>query len=459
MNFEYDSLRSIALFAAGIIGAGLGLRLFLRWRYATNLARARRIAVRLQEPATSLAGLEDHSAALEELADFADPRAAVAAVREILDTDDATVRSAAIEVLRQTRALELWRRQLRKGSYQSKIEAIRALGEVGDERAVDELLEALSDDDPDVARAAAHAICARDPDYACERLAAALESPNRRLAETAAAALVHRGEYAIDYLVAQLANISPQARRLAAESLGAIGEENLKDILIPLLITDPATDVRTAVAEAIARLDGETAIEEIQRLARCDPDWFVRARAYSLLAEMNAEGAEEYLLEGLVSFEQQLAPSREDGQDVEAFTAGSKRVRRAIVAGLRMLGFSEDQVDAIGRNPSELSGEESERASIALSLLHHRDAAQRIHGVKSLSEMGPLAAEVLASVLSDPDPLVRGEVARSLGKIGSRDSLGSLSKCLQDPDPSVRLAAASALRAVVTREAAKELTD
>jgi len=55
--------------------------------------------------------------------------------------------------------------------------------------------------------------------------------------------------------------------------------------------------------------------------------------------------------------------------------------------------------------------------------------------------------------------MVRAEIARSLGRIGSRDSLRALAECLRDPDPNVRLAASTALRAVVTREAAKELTE
>jgi HEAT repeat protein len=461
MDFGYDVLRSVAIFLAGLMGAGLGLRLFLRWRHAAALARARRIVARLRQPATSLAAVEERSAAVEELIDLADPRAAAAAVREVLGEYDDTIRSAAIEVLRQTRALEMWRRDLRKGSFQAKLDAIQALGEVGDERAVDELLEALGDDDPDIARAAAHAICTRDADYACDRLGDALSSPKRRLAETAAAALVHLGEEAIDCLVGQLASLSPQARRLAVESLGSIGGERLSHVLLPLLATEPDPEVRTAAAVALSRVDGAPAASEILRLARSDPDWFVRARAYSLLAEMGADGAAAYLLEGLALFEPELPAFSEDGHEVESFTEGSRRVRRAIVAGLRLLGFSEEDVAAATRNAgaAALLGEELDEAAAAVALLRHHDAAQRAEGARRLGAVGLPAAEVLASALGDPDPVVRAEVARSLGKIGSRDSLAALAQCLRDPDAGVRLAATTALRAVVTREAAKELTE
>jgi HEAT repeat protein len=344
MSFEYDAVRGIFLFLAGLAVAAVGLRLLLKWRHATMLARARRVCARLKAPATTLSAVEDRAAAVEELIEFPDSRAAAAAVREVLGEHDDTIRSAAIEVLRQTRALDRWRRDLRRGNFKAKLRAIEALGEVGDERAVEELLEALGDDDPDIARAASRAVCARDVDYACERLADALASPSRRLAETAAAALVHMGDGSVEYLVGRLASLDPQARRLAAESLGSIGGEKLRDVLLPLLSIDPDPEVRVAVAAALARVDGPSAVAEIQRLARYDPDWFVRARAYSLLAEVGAEGATQHLLDGLAAFEPSVAQLAENGHNVESYLQGSRRVRRAIVAGLRLLGLSDDEI-------------------------------------------------------------------------------------------------------------------
>ncbi len=460
MDMGYDALRSVAIFLAGLMGAGLGLRLFLRWRYAANLARARRIAATLREPATSLAAVEERSSAVDELIDLPDHRATATAVREVLGEHDESIRSAAIEVLRQTRALEIWRRDLRKGSFRAKLDAIQALGEVGDERAIDELLEALGDDDPDIARAAAQAICARDLDYACDRLADALSSPKRRLAETAAAALVDLGDRSTECLISTLASLSPQARKLAVESLGNVGGNGLKDVLLPLLATEPDPEVRTAAMVALSHIDPEAASADVLRLARSDPDWFVRARAYALLAEMGADGAVANLLEGLALHEPELPAFSENGHDVESFTEGARRVRRAIIAGLRLLGFSEDDLAAAARDSSAaLTAEELDQAAAATGLLRHRDPAQRAEGARRLSEIGLPAAAVIASALNDPDPLVRTEAARSLGRIGSRDSLASLAHCLRDPDAGVRLAATTALRSVVTREAARELTE
>jgi HEAT repeat protein len=461
MGLEYDVLRGISLFLAGLVVTVVALRVILRWRYASAVARARRIARRLKEPPSSLSAVEDRSAATEELIEFSDPRAAAAVARELLSQGDQTIRAAAVEVLRETRALDRWCRDLRRGDFRAKLRAIEALGEVGDERALDELLEALGDDDPGVAGAAARAMFARDVDYAATRLADALSSPNRRLAETAAASLVQMGEEAVDYLVGQLTSLNTQARRLAAESLGSTGQERLKEVLAPLLSTDPDPGVRAAVASALARVDGDTAAAELRRLARFDPDWFVRARAYSLLAETDAEGAVQYLLDGLASFEPEFEAFSEGGHNVEAFTEGPRRVRRAIVAGLRILGFTEDEVAAAEHRAaaSPLTGEQLEEASAAMTLLRSPDPVQRAEAARRLSELGVAVAEPLAQALCDPDAMVRAEVARSLARTGSVDSLGALARCLQDPDANVRLAATTALRAVVTREAARELTE
>lgn len=460
MFVDYVLIRGIALFLAGLFGAALALRVLLRWRYATMLARARRIAARLRAPASTLAAVEDQSAALDELTEFPDLRAAATAARELLGETDATIRSAAIEVLRETRALEQWSRELRKGSYQRKLRAIEALGEIGDERAVEELLEALGDDDPDVARAASHAIVARDPDYAAERLADALGSPNRRLAETAAATLVRMGEESVEVLVSRLASRSAQARRLAVESLGSTRERRSKEALLPLLEQDPEPSVRQAVAEALVRIDVEGAGQELRKAARSDPDWFVRARAFALLGEVNAPGAAEFLVESLAEVESQLGDVSGE-EDLELVMDGPQRVRASIVTGLRLLRFTDDQIAAAERSASRAAAPagDAAEAAAAIALLRDRDAARRVEGARQLGGAGEWAAEALRQALRDPDPLVRAEAARSLGRSGSRDYLEALAKCTRDPDASVRLAASTAMRAVVTRDAARELQE
>lgn len=461
MVFEFTLLGTIAAALGLILGTWALTYTYLYWRHLAALARAREIAARLRRPASTFAEMEDQSQALEELATFRDTEVAILAARELLVEMDASIRSSALEILRRTRALDLWTRQARQGKYQARLAAIRALGDVGDERAIEELIELLGDDDPDVARAASRAVLARDVDYASDRLADALASPNRRIAETAAAVLVEMGPEAVEPLMSQLTNLSAQARRLAVESLGAVGDESVVPALLPLLETDPQAEVRVAVLEAAARLGGELVPFALRRASQGDPDWFVRARAYALLAQSGGPETAEFLLAALAALASQQLECSEYVEDVEVVLEGPARVQSAIITGLRALAVSEEEIAAARRTSvpvlveaprADTDQEEMDWATVAAGM-RSRDPVERAGAARELAEAGLQALPYLHAGLSDPDPLVRAEAARSLGRVGRVDCLQSLSACLHDPDQGVRLAAATAVRAIVTRDA------
>ena len=464
---EIHLLGSIALFVSAGAGSALVLRLYSRWARASALARARRIASRLRKPAGTLEEVEDQSAAIEELAQFESTWAVEIVARDLLEDVDPAARTAAVEILRRTRAFDRWIRDLQRGSYPAKLAAIEALGQVGDERAMDELIEALGSDDPGVAAAASRAVVARDPDCASDRLADALSSPNRRVAETAAAVLVRMGNDAVEALVSQLSSLNPQARRLSAECLGAASRPQFSGLLLPMLETDPDAAVRAAAADALARCGGERAFEELRKLTRSDPDWFVRARAYSLLAEMTAPGAAEFLTRSLAELERG-DPFGEEEEAVEVVAEGTRRVRAAIIAGLRTLGLTDEEVAAAERaayreqleeDPAIVEGDEAASWLETVAALSSHDAGRRAEAARQLGEAGWSAVAALRRALRDPEPLVRQEAACSLGRTGTPDCLEALAACLRDPDPGVRLACSTAMRAIVTREAARELQD
>jgi len=463
MVVEFSLLGTVVATLGIILGTWALTYLYVRWRHTRALARARELAERLRQRAATFAEMESQSQALEELSEFSDAEAGIAAARGLLGEMEATVRASALEVLRRTRALDRWMREARRGRFKARLDAIGALGEVGDERAVDELIGLLGDDDPDVVRAASRAVLARDPDYASDRLADALASPDRRVAETAAAVLVSMGPDAVEPLMSQLNSLSVQARRLAVESLGAAGDDSVVGALLPLLETEPDAEVRVAAMEAATRVGSPAACTALRRASQSDPDWFVRARAYALLAEHGAPGATQFLLEALILRESQRMECAEHVEDVEVVLEGEARVRAAIVAGLRTLGVGEDEILAARRatmaepDASSLDGETVEItdwAAVAAGL-RSRDPVERAGAAKEIAAAGTQALPHLHYALTDPDPLVRAEAARSLGLIGRIECLQSLSICLHDPDQSVRLAAVAAVRAIVTRDAAR----
>ncbi len=110
----------------------------------------------------------------------------------------------------------------------ARLSVLRALGEIGDARAVPLLLDAMTERDPDsyflVPSLAAKALGQIGGEVAVEGLRAHLGHANRGVRRMAAAVLRHIGdELAVDALRASLEHESHEVRRLAADALRGIG--------------------------------------------------------------------------------------------------------------------------------------------------------------------------------------------------------------------------------------------
>ena len=459
------TLLQIALSAVGFLLGGWFLAYtYLRRATPRGPAAGRALADRLRRPAATFAEVEAQSAALDELCQFPDTEAAVQAARELLPEFDANVRVAALEVLRKTPCLRSGRRRdLRQGRPVARLRAIEALGEVGDERAIEALIDMLGHGDAGVVRALGSALFMRDRDHATDRLADALSSPDRCIAERAAGLLVGLGGEAIEPLMSQLVELRPEARQLAIESLEAIGDDRVVPALLPLLEMDPAPEVRAAALDAVAALDRVDSASLLRELALSDPDASVRARAVAALAAVNAPGTVAFLLAQLAQRGLPRLNVDEDREMPSSTAEGEAQVTQALILALKALGVSEDEIARV-RREADLAAAELRDEAIGQSMfgspvvsLTARDPVTRAEAVREVSVLGTPAAAHLHSVLNDPDPMVRADAARALGRIGAIASLQWLSARLQDPVAEVRLAAVAAVRAIVTRDAAREL--
>ncbi len=176
-----------------------------------------------------------------------------------------------------------------------------------------------------------------------------------------------------------------------------------------------------------------------------------------MLAEGPALGVTDFLLD-------RLAEYQTFGFETEAENLGSAEApaAAALVRGLQLLGVPEEKITYARRAqlPREFGpdGEGLRREpSACFAALEAYDPARRAEAVDQLSLLGTGVADALTARLTDPDPLVRAETARALGRLGVPRTLPSLSGRLQDPDQDVRLAASTAIRAIVTREATREV--
>lgn len=196
-------------------------------------------------------------------------------------------------------------------------EAVDALSELGDERAILPLIRALDDVSPYVRRAAAQALGGSGAIKSTAPLIKSLTDNDRYVREAAAQALGHLGAVAVpgitagledtdwririgsvialrvssgllptlDPVIRTLSDDSPYVRREAVKTLGRIGDYTILPYLIQAT-KDPDAGVRLRAIRAVAKL-GSTQ-EVIPVLQRCsqDEDGAVRVRAREELSRL-----------------------------------------------------------------------------------------------------------------------------------------------------------------------------
>jgi HEAT repeat protein len=135
--------------------------------------------------------------------------------------------------------------------------AVVALGRIGNAKAVDLLIGALSRKD-NVARSAARELGRIGDERAAGPLAELLGHPE--VSQSAADALAKLGGRGVEMLMATLKHESVDARLLAAGRLGDLGDSRAVEALIETLTHDGDYGVRTAAATALGGLKDKRAV-------------------------------------------------------------------------------------------------------------------------------------------------------------------------------------------------------
>ncbi len=187
------------------------------------------------------------------------------------------------------------------GDRDTRKDAARTLGRIGDARAVEPLVAALRDRDQAIRRSATDALVKigtpavdsliaafKDPDvrkYAARALgrigdpralpplSVGLKDERGAVRLAAAEGLVHIGAPAVEPLMAALRDGATGVRRNAAEALAMIGEPALEPLIAAF--GDGDQDVRKYAAGALGRI-GDPRARRVLRGARSDPDQAVR---------------------------------------------------------------------------------------------------------------------------------------------------------------------------------------
>lgn len=205
-------------------------------------------------------------------------------------------------------------------------------------------------------------------------------------------------------LIELLQDPHPDIRRVAAESLGKIGDPKTGSVLVPLL-TDPDARVREAAVNAIGRLGPSISDEVSQAVVTLldDPNESVKRAVTIAIGEVDP-------------------PVRVFVAVPELLTARDVSTRRSAARALSMIDARAWLADLV-------------------KALQDPDPEVRQHIVAALAELGdPIIAPLLRDRLArDPSPAVRTEAAYRLGKIGDPETKEVLAAVAgQDRDRGVR---------------------
>ena len=147
------------------------------------------------------------------------------------------------------------------GDEDVSYEAAKALGGLGDARAVEPLVEMLRHHaKPDWRYVAADSLAELGDVHAIEPLVTALNDSNYNVRYGVARALGKFGSAAVEPLLTALKDSNPNMRIGAARALAAIGDSRT---VVPLAraLTDQYVDVRLAAGEAVQKFGDDRAVE------------------------------------------------------------------------------------------------------------------------------------------------------------------------------------------------------
>jgi HEAT repeat protein len=244
-------------------------------------------------------------------------------------------------------------------------------------------------------------------------------------------ALVNVGTPAIETFCALLKRQDKAETRLtAAVALGRIENARAVEPLITAL-QDPDANVRKAVAEALGSIGDHRAAEPLIAALK-DRDLSVRITVVDALKKIGDRNAVAPLFAAL----------KDDNM---------RFMRVAVAEALDRLGWEPDQSEAgvwywIAKSNMEKCLEIGAPAIVPiLDILRHGSDASSEAVLHAFANRGAPAMEYLFAALKDQDKDIRQVSALALGKMGSSSAVGPLCTALKDEDREVRKTAIEAI--------------
>ena len=317
----------------------------------------------------------------------------------------------------------------KQSSYYHQVTVV-ALGNICDTRAVEPLIEALSDDIEGVRASAAVALGKIGDARAVEPLIGVLSDDVEGVRRSATETLGEIGnERAVGPLIKALGDANDYVRASAAVALGKIGDARAVEPLINALEDDEHSYVRSSAAEALGKIGDARAVGPlIKALDDCGQE------AAEALGKIGDERAIEPLIKAL-----------KGNWEVCQRAAGAlgeigKPAVELLIKTLQDGSVLWPVTEALGKIGDARAVEP------LIKVLSDGYSDVRISAVGALGKIGKPAVEPLIKALSDNDKRVRWQAAGALGAIGDERAIEPLNKVLKDEDEHVRRYAKAALK-------------
>lgn len=327
---------------------------------------------------------------------------------------------------------------------------IEVLGEIGDARAVEALLDLLLADSIDVRVRAVYALGKLGDVSAVDGLLAALKDHVQVRRAALRALLAIRDVRAVDKLLLALTDEDPSVRWAVAETLGEIGDKRAVGSLLRVL-GDEAFEGRQIAAVALGKIADPSSVEGLLQGME-DHDTSVRRAAARALGNIGDSRAVGKLIGALETDEQSV-------RGVAARSLGKINDLSAITALLSALKDDEPWIRRIAGEVLEKIGDVRVLNEFLKALKDDHPEVRRVAAIV-LGEIGHAGSVAgLLEVLRDDEQRVGWAVAEALGKIGDPRAIRSLLIALKSDDFQMRQIAAHSLGQIADARVVEGLVD
>ncbi|MAU10481.1 MAG: hypothetical protein CL607_11710 [Anaerolineaceae bacterium] len=308
-------------------------------------------------------------------------------------------------------------------------------------QAVDTLIERLQQDEQDIVRERAAAALAQIGDErAIGPLIDALDDPANWVRNRVIYVLgASRDARAVDPLLELLDHDDVTTRSNAAWALGAIGDERALHPLLSLLQSKEAS-LRANGAWALGELAHPQAIEPVMALLR-DASSEVRSKAAWALGSLGELTGDTQMVPALIALLEDYA---------EVASQQSSHVFVCQYAAEALLQISTDDAQKAVEHWRPLAAEKLRPYQIKrlIGVFVQGDKQMVDAAVAQLAEIGPPAIPQLSEALQHKLVKVRQPAVRALGQIARAEAGPALMMALADADPGVWSQAVAALVAI-----------